>query len=152
MFPLQGLSFTEMGHYLLNKACNMAVIEKRKQMLYSLPKSRRIKGKQKVEDLFSMGKGGVFYPLKVYWKSNEYGEDQVLFAVAKKRFNRAVDRNLIKRKLRESFRLNQQRLCSDAVKTFDIGFVFIGEQNCPFKVIEKSMKHALDVIADKKID
>lgn len=118
--------------------------------MYSLPKSRRIKGKQKAGDLFAAGKEAFFYPIKVFYIPNECAEDQVLFAVAKKRFNQAVDRNLFKRKLREAFRLNQQRLGTGSAVNFDIGFVFIGKQNCHFKVIEKAMKHALDLIAYKK--
>ena len=67
----------------------------------------------------------------------------VLFAVSKKRYKRAVDRNLIKRLMREAYRLNKQSLLysplTDADKRIVLSIGYIGKEISDYSFIEKKM-------------
>ena len=68
---------------------------------------------------------------------------QIVFSVSKKRFKRAVDRNVIKRRMREAYRLNKQQQLYDALLATDKRIVFsigyIGKEIAPYELIEKKM-------------
>lgn len=75
-------------------------------MRYRFPASERLKSKKQIEDLFEQGKTVVDFPLKIwYLPVPEAIQTQVAFAVPKRSFKRAVDRNRIKRQMREAYRL-----------------------------------------------
>ena len=76
---------------------------------------------------------------------------QVLFAVAKKRYKRAVDRNLLKRLMREAYRLNKQSLLysplTDADKRIVLSIGYIGKEISDYSFIEKKMLKLLAQMA-----
>ncbi len=95
--------------------------------------------------------GGVFaYPIRVVFQpiiivesaesspQNFPQKSQVLFSVPKRQFKHAVDRNLIRRRMKEAYRLNNQLL----TRTFSIAFIYIGKEIEDYKAIEKGMKGA----------
>lgn len=76
-------------------------------------KEERLSRKKIIEELFS--KGSKFYVpgFKVVWLPLPIHEGlpiQILISVSKRNFKRAVDRNLIKRKIKEAWRLNKKAL------------------------------------------
>ena len=81
--------------------------------LYSFTKHERLSGKQNIDQLFSEGSSFFIHPIKVYWKSTIYvsgSHAQVMIIVGKKVFKRAVDRNRIRRQIKEVCRLNKNDL------------------------------------------
>src|SRR5690606_27863484 len=63
--------------------------------------------------LFKDGSSFLFYPFRVTWITSTEPQAypaQVLISVPKKRFKRSVDRNLLKRRMREAYRLNKSQL------------------------------------------
>jgi len=82
-------------------------------MQYTYKKSERLCSKFIIEKLFNEGKTIYEYPFKAFWIEIELPENvpvQTVINVSKKRFKRAVKRNLLKRRMREAFRLNKQNL------------------------------------------
>jgi ribonuclease P protein component len=81
--------------------------------MYTFKKEERLCNKRLLEQLFSSGSSFLCYPFRVSWLKATLPQQvpvQVVFAVAKKRYRRAVDRNLIKRRTREAYRVHKQEL------------------------------------------
>lgn len=116
-------------------------------------KDERLCSVKVIEGLFdrkNSANGGVFsYPMRVVFQpqpTTEIGDadssqkpTQVLFSVPKRQFKHAVDRNLIRRRMKEAYRLHKQLLTGN----FTIAFIYIGKGIEDYKAIEKGMKSAL---------
>jgi len=78
---------------------------------FGFPKSERLNSKKSIETIFLSGKSAFYFPLKAIFTledlTGEQAPSQALFVVPKKRFKRAVDRNKLRRRIRESYRLNK---------------------------------------------
>lgn len=118
-------------------------------MNYRLTKSERLHADKLIKELFSEGSSFFLYPYKVLFlrKIDLSGQtNQVLFSVSKKKIRKATGRNGIKRKLRESYRLNKHLLQPDGIL---LGFIFVGKPEMSFQEIEPKMKIALDKLAQE---
>ena len=108
----------------------------------SLPKSQMVSGKLAVSALLEKGKGGVCGCLRYKWVSTE-APSRIMVSVPKKLFRRAVKRNLLKRRIREAYRL-QKDLIGPGM---DIMFVYVSKAILPFADIYADMTAALTAIA-----
>jgi len=82
--------------------------------LYSFPKTEKLTSKIIIDRLFK-GQSRFKYPFRVLFLSDEvYSEPfpQLVISVSKRNFKRAVDRNRIKRLIREAYRLQKEELLS----------------------------------------
>ena len=78
---------------------------------HTLPKEERLCGKTTVSALISDGKWGATAHLRYCWAAGrDSGCNRLMVAVPKKFFKRAVRRNLLKRRLREAYRLQKELL------------------------------------------
>ncbi|WP_305952925.1 ribonuclease P protein component [Emticicia oligotrophica] len=116
-------------------------------------KDERLCSVKVIEGLFdrkNSANGGVFsYPMRVVFQpqpsieidgvASSQKPTQVLFSVPKRQFKHAVDRNLIRRRMREAYRLHKQLLTGN----FTIAFIYIGKGIEDYKTIEKGIKSAL---------
>ena len=83
---------------------------------HTLPKEERLCGKTTVSALISDGKWGTTAHLRYCWAAGrDSGVNRLMVAVPKKFFKRAVRRNLLKRRLREAYRLQKELLVGTGI-------------------------------------
>ena len=93
------------------------------------------------------------YPLRAVFlpvSTDEQKGVSVLMSVPKKRFHDAVDRNRVKRQLREAYRKNKHALTkqvSDSDQGLLIAFIYVSSQIESTTQIEKRMARLLEKIA-----
>lgn len=70
---------------------------------------------------------------------------QVLFAVPKRYLPHAVDRNKVKRRMREAYRLNKNLISFEKAPTvpYVMAYVYLSKDKMSFKEIENKLKIAL---------
>jgi ribonuclease P protein component len=114
---------------------------------YTLKKEERLCSKKGIDKLFSEGGSFLSFPLKIIYLHTELpvkNKVQIGFSVSKKNFKRAVHRNLLKRRMREAYRLNKHLLVENGTeKQMAIFVIFIGKEILNYKTIEQSMTKAL---------
>jgi len=122
--------------------------------MYTFTKEERLCNKKLIEQLYHNGSSFLCYPFKASWLLVDAPMQfpaQILFSVAKKRYKRAVDRNLLKRRMREAYRLNKQAYLYDLLKSNDKQIVlsigFIGKEIAEYGLIEKKMLKLLAQLA-----
>ena len=100
----------------------------------TLSKRERLCGKKDIEELFSKGRFGVSGCFK-YCVRRENGQDvhRIMISVSKKLFRRAVRRNLLKRRIRESYRRLKHILPEGG--GFDILFIYNTKEILPYSEI-----------------
>ena len=98
----------------------------------SFPRRERLKSKKRIARLFEQGKGGFVYPVRYVLlddsaEESVAGKDRslsVLIAVPKRHHKRAVERNLLKRRMREAYRLNKQALSGILSGPYALGLLY----------------------------
>jgi len=120
-------------------------IEKRK---LGFGKEERLCSKKVIDKLFADGESIVVYPLKIIFLKSSVplkSPVQAAFTVGKRNFRLAVHRNLIKRKIKEAFRLNKHILYEALHDVHVAVFViFIGKSIPNFKQVEDAMKLGIE--------
>jgi len=119
-----------------------------KERRFTFKKRERLCSKKRIDKLFSEGKSFLVHPLKFVYISSPISQKfpvQVAFSVGKKNFKHAVRRNFIKRKLRETYRLNKHLLYNALDKEHVAVFViFIGKTVPDFKQVDDAMKKGIN--------
>jgi ribonuclease P protein component len=120
-------------------------------------KNERLKSVIVLNRAFSEGSKLQALPLLVRYTHSTFDAPfpyQVATTVSKRRFKRAVDRNRIKRLLREAWRLEKHRLLVD----WSVGdpqralvFVYIGREIPTFEECQHNIRKIIDVLIDNPI-
>lgn len=122
-------------------------------MSLSYPKKEKLKSKKLIEQLFSEGKSISAYPLRMVYLKTEYGDETVQFktgvSVSKRNFKNAVDRNRIKRLLREAYRLNKSVYFNNILSSYALMILYIGKDGTDFDSVDTKMKELLDAFSKK---
>lgn len=116
---------------------------------YSFPKEEHLCRKKLIEELFGRGSSFGLYPLRLVWRPTDAptsAPPQVLVSVSKRNFKRAVDRNYLKRLMREAYRLNKYRLLEAAGghSVAQLAIIYTGKEKKPLSVIEKKLTSGLE--------
>jgi ribonuclease P protein component len=122
---------------------------------FTLHKDERLCSQKTIEDLFTSGESFLAYPLKVVFLKTELPQPypvQAAFTASKRNFKRAVKRNILKRRMREAYRLNKPNLYGELAPKelrLAIMFVYIGKDIAEYKTIEKAMISAFKKLIAK---
>lgn len=118
------------------------------EKLHSFPKSEKLCGKLRIASLMEGGHWSSTAHLRFCWKRvcEDAVPNRLVISVPKRHFKRAVKRNLLKRRIREAYRLNKRELPPSGV---DILFVWSSAELCDFRTIEAEMIQSLQRIASK---
>ncbi|MHC1703388.1 MAG: ribonuclease P protein component [Tenuifilaceae bacterium] len=105
-------------------------------------KSNRLNSEKEIEELFSDGKSHFIYPIKlVYARTETQDSDyKVLVSVSKRNIKSAVFRNVIKRRLKEAFRLNSENLQNSLSKKgvrINLAFIYVSSKLISYNEIEE---------------
>jgi ribonuclease P protein component len=106
---------------------------------FGFPKAERLAGKKKIEELFKDGSSFFLHPFLVKYLPAEEAPHRLLVAVPKKKLKRAVDRNLIKRRIREAYRLNKHLLLAEHDRFFHVGFIYQDTKLLSYSEIEEKV-------------
>ena len=122
--------------------------------MYTFKKEERLCNKKLIDGLFHNGSSFLCYPFRASWQLNSGLQPypaQILFSVSKRRYKHAVDRNLVKRRMREAYRLQKQLHLYDILTAAQKGIIlsigYIGKEILTYEVFEKKMLKLLVQLA-----
>jgi len=115
-------------------------------------KIEKLKSKKLIEKLFLEGQSISAYPLRlVYMKTvfNDGSEQKTGVSVSKRSFKSAVDRNRIKRLLREAFRLHKAIYFNNITTQYAFMILYIGKEKPSFENVSIKMKKLFGMFLEK---
>ena len=123
-------------------------------MDFSFSKKEKLKSKKTIEILFKEGQKVSVFPLTMmYLKSNN--ENKIGVSVSKRYFKKAVDRNRVKRLLREAYRQNKKMLIDNNINGYAFMILYIGKELPKFnEVNEKTsllLKKFINLFNESKV-
>lgn len=115
-------------------------------MKLTLGKDKRLKSRKKIDQLFISGQKAQKFPIRAMFILNSEEENGVKISVSvpKRLFKKAVERNLLKRRMREAFRIHQFKLKTKG--NLEIMFIYTSPQIQDFSKIETSMLSLIDYL------
>ncbi|MEN9684261.1 MAG: hypothetical protein RLZZ28_47 [Bacteroidota bacterium] len=123
---------------------------------YTYHKAEKLKSRKVLNRLFTEGKSFSVFPVKLFYAIDDDNTAAVKagVGVSARNFKKAVDRNRIKRLLRECYRLNKISLHTSAAakqKGISLFFLFIGKELPEYTYLLEKMKEVL-IKMEEKID
>lgn len=123
--------------------------------MYTFKKEERLCSKRLLEKLFHNGSSFLVYPFRIVSVPETLTVDfpaQIVIAVSKRKFKHAVDRNLIKRRMREAYRLNKDELLYPFLRERGLNLIisihYIGNEITEYSFMEKKLKQAIRKLTD----
>ncbi|MCX2679040.1 ribonuclease P protein component [Galbibacter sp. EGI 63066] len=109
----------------------------------SFPKKEKLKSVKRIEQLFTEGSVVSKYPLRLVYLKTEDEEVKIKagVSVSKRNFKKAVDRNRIKRLMREAYRLNKHLFFTAAgSSSYAMMFLYTGKEMPAFEKLMRQIQ------------
>ncbi len=125
---------------------------------YTFKRDEKLKSRKLIQLLFKEGKSFSHFPLRIIYAQPEknYSHLQATFSVSSKNFKKAVDRNRIKRLMREAYRLQKALLSiklEENKKSLVVFVIYTGstlpEFDNIFEKMGKGLERLLEIISAK---
>mgnify|MGYP001587997813 CR=1 FL=1 len=121
-------------------------------MKHTLGKEERLKSKKLIESLYQKGSSVKVFPLRMIFLQTAHTSNfpaQVGVSVAKRNFKLAVDRNRIKRLMRESYRLQKGIVYDHLENPYVFMISYIGKAEVPYQELFLKMEKLLGLFLDQ---
>ena len=123
--------------------------------MHTFKKEERLCSKKLLDKLFHNGSSFLVYPFRIVSLPEALIVNfpaQVVIAVSKRKFKRAVDRNLIKRRVREAYRLNKAEFLypflTEKNLQMMISIHYVGKDIAEYQYVEKKLKKAFEKLTE----
>lgn len=113
---------------------------------FQFKKEERLCSEKLLNELFTNGSSFLCYPFRVTWlpvtTDSQIFPIQVVISVPKKRFKLSVHRNLIKRRIKEAYRLNKSfiyEVLDQNQQKIVLGLNYVGKEIHEFPLLERKL-------------
>lgn len=119
---------------------------------FTFKKEERLCNKTELDRLFQEGQSTFVFPFRYLFnlsKSPQQYPVKVVFSVPKKSFKQAVKRNLIRRRMKEVYRLNKHSIYQDLEERgmqLSLMIIFVDKEIPSYQKVEKSLKKGLNKV------
>lgn len=134
----------------------------------TLGKAEKLRHKSLVDGLFAEGASTSAYPLRMVWRVLDcaglegsfrlsvpegIGRLQMLVSIPKRKRRHAVDRVLLRRRVREAYRLNRAPLrqwldAHPQCRSIEMAFIYMADYNADYATVERKMQKLLQRLLD----
>lgn len=124
-------------------------------MNQKFPSTEKLKSKIVIDRLFSEGNSIKKFPIKLIYlpiKTSPDTSHKTGVSVPKRSFKKAVDRNHLKRLMREAYRKNKYLVYNDLQKNYAFMFIYTGREKFDYHKISQSLIWVLTKIKEKDDD
>lgn len=117
-------------------------------MKFTLGKQERLKSRKLIEKLYSEGHSVKRFPLRMVYLQTTHTSSfpvQMGVSVSKRNFKHAVDRNRLKRLMRETYRLQKDLVYNHVTQPYVFMISYIGKEELTFDEIFSKMTQLLNL-------
>jgi len=120
-------------------------------MKLSFSNKQKLKSQKVIDEIFEEGKSVTVFPLKMVYLYTG-NTNKVGVSVSKKKFKRAVDRNRIKRLMREAYRHNKKMLIDNNVSGYAFMILYLSRDLPDYKLVNSKTQALLTKFLDRLSD